>query len=429
MKSLFCKAGSVICLFVITLFFCNNSVVMAVENAGGLNKSIGVSVYSTLTELNEFRPGYLYLTTENRSDTTLDIDSIVIAERPSFICIKLSAAKPDKDTISYKQSVLPYNYNIPLSAHESRVYPLYVRSTGQVKPGEHMLQFNIFFKRSVNGKHQSGSVLAEHKFKVKVFGENEILGALSNTVTFLIFPGIIIIVLAGLSWNTFVPTPWKEKLPEYLQGTSITDVRFWVISITLSLFMVCIFYPVLTKRDYLYGYGFLDIVWMWLISVVFGVMISIVVALAVWSWQKYIQLKETDVPLKMLRKMVRNGINTIELHTVTIKDSKEKGFLIETENQATKECMIIPFIEVLWQQDADKLIDEFDKKVNGDSPSTLRSILETIDKGLNQKKERTGLISVSWLKNEGFIQEPKKIERANIDVGVVTECVMRSGIE
>ncbi len=434
MQSWLFRAGSVICFLVITFFSCSTSFVLAAETTESLNKYVVASVRSTLTELNDFRPGYLYLTVENQSDNELTIEKIVLAERPAFISIKSSALV--KDSILCSKSDLPRSVNVSLPAHESLVYPLYVSSTGQVRPGDHMLLFNVFFRQNINGKEQSGSVFAEHKFKVMVFGENQILGALSNTVTFLIFPGIIITVLAGLTWKAFVPSPWKEKYPEYMKGSTITDIRFLVIAVTVSLLMVWQGYPLLTqyftkigRRDYLYGYGFLDIVRMWLFSVIIGTMISLIVAFFVWLWQKFIQLKVNDQPVSLLRKMLRNGMNSVVLQRITVTASKEKGFLIESVSSASKEFLIIPYIEVLWQQNADKLIQEFNMKINGDSPSTLRSVLETLNKGLKQKEEGSGLYAASWLPLEGYIKAPQIIEEENIVVDSEKECVIRSKVE
>jgi|GEM_PF-3539081 len=434
MRSLACKVGAFISLLLTTIISCGYSHAFAAEKADSLNKSVGVSVRSTLAELNDFRPGYLYLTVENRLDIPLAIDRIVIAERPPFISIKLSSIATD--SISSRQSALPFNDSTPLPAHEVRVYPLYISSTGQVRPGDHMLLFNIFFKRTVNGKLQSGSVLAEHKFKVKVFGENEILGALSNTVTFLIFPGIIILVLAGLTWKAFVPSPWKEKFPEFMKGAVTTDVRFLVTAITVSLLMVWQGYPFLTqyftktgRRDYLYGYGFMDIVRLWLFSVMIGITFSVIMAGLVWLWQKYIQLEETDKPVDLLRKMLKNGINSVELQRVTLTASNEKGFLIDSVSTATKEFLIIPIVDVIWQKDAHTLYDKFDKKINGDSPSSLRSILDTLDKGLKQNKAGTGLLVASWLQLDGFIKAPQKIEKENFVVDSEKESFIRHRIE
>jgi len=122
-------------------------------------------------------------------------------------------------------------------------------------------------------------------------------------------------------------------------------------------------------------------------------------------------------------------MNSVVLQRITVTASKEKGFLIESVSSASKKVLIIPIIEVLWQQNADKLIQEFDMKINGDSPSTLRSVLETIDKGLKHKEESTGIIAASWLPLDGFIKAPQKIEKENFMVDSENECVIRSKVE
>ena len=379
MSYLFYRAGLVFLLLIVTTISFPVNYAKAAEKPDSLKKVIAVGVRSTLTELNDFRPGYIYLTVENRSDSLLTIDRIVISEKPSFISVQSSAF--DKNIVSSRESSLPYNFGLPIQPSEWRVFPVYVSSTDQVRPGDHLLLFNIFFHHNIKAP-KYGSVLAQHQLKVKVFGEDEVLGALSNAVTFLMFPGFIMIVAAGLVWSLFLRGEKAEKFSGYFKSGKIADPRFWVIAITLSLFMAVFGYPWLTgkfrfigRRDYLYGYGFHDIVWMWLLSVFLGVSLSLIAALIFWGWKKMIELKknidfetdfkETDDPVVLLKKMLRKGINNVVLVRVTIKDSKEKGWSIEPDSLGKKEFWIIPFIEVLLQNKATELYDEFDDKING----------------------------------------------------------------
>lgn len=442
MRSFFYRSGSAFLFFIVLLISLPFNYANAVEKSDSLKKGITVGVRSTLTELNDFRPGYIYLTVENCSDSLLTIDRIVIAEKPSFISIKSSAF--DKAIVSSRESSLPYKKGEPVQAGEWRVYPVYVTATDQVQPGDHLLLFNIYFHHNVNVP-KYGSLLAEHKLKVKVFGEDEVLGALSNAVTFLMFPGFIMIVAFGMVWNVFLRGKNAEKLSEYFKAGKITDLRFWVVSITLSLFMAVFGYPWLTerlkfigRRDYLYGYGFHDIVWMWLLSVFLGVTISSATVLMFFGWNKYRELKknsdfekdfnETDDAITFLKKMVKKGLDSAVLFRVTIKDSKTMGWSIESDSLGKKEFWIIPFVDVFLQKQANELYDEFDDKINGNSPSALSSILATIDKGITQKPQGIGLIDVLWGKVDGFILKPQKIVRENIVFDVEKECVVRAKI-
>jgi hypothetical protein len=442
MRSFFYRSGSFFLFLIIALISLPLNDAKSAEKSDSLKKGIVVGVRSTLTELNDFRPGYIYLTVENCSDSLLTIDRIVIAEKPSFISIKSSLF--DTAVVSSRESSLPYKQGEPVQAGEWRVYPVYVTATDQVRPGDHLLLFNIFFHHNLKAP-KYGSVLAEHKLKVKVFGEDEVLGALSNAVTFLMFPGFIMIVAFGLVWNVFLRGENAEKFSAYFKSGKITDLRFWVIAITLSLFMAVFGYPWLTeqlkfigRRDYLYGYGFHDIVWMWLLSVFLGVTISLATVLIFFGWKKFIELKknsdfekdfkETDDPIIFLKKMVKKGLDNAVLVRVTKKDSKEMGWSVEPDTLGKKEFWIIPAIEVLWQIKASELYDEFDDKINGNIPSALSSILETIDKGITQKPQGTGLVAVSWDKVDGFILKPQKIVRENIAFDTDKECVVRAKI-
>ncbi len=395
---------------------------------------INVTVHSALTELNEFRPGYIYLAIENKSDTLLTINKIDVAEHPPFITLMPSAF--DTLIVSDKGS-LPYLSQPPLIKGESRVFPVFVKTDSQVKPGDYLLLFSVWFEGWNNGKTRTGNVLAEHQLKVKVFGENEVLGPLSNAVTFLIFPGIIMIVVAGLAWKLIIPNPDKDKFPVYLRGEKITDPRFWVIAITLSLLMVWKGYPVFTeylshigwlntgRRDYISQYGFQDIFLMWLFSVILGTMLSLFVA-AIFrgsqifsDWKKNTifkkAIKDGDGPLEVLKKIARQGVNNSKFVEVTISHSGKKGFLIEPDEPEKKAFWIIPFIHALWGSNADKLYDNFRDYTLDENVNDLNRVLAVIQQGLVQKKHESGLTSISWASIDDYISELQEVQRSELE--------------
>ncbi len=425
MYFLLCRGCSTFVLLIALMIslFVNDA--QAVEKLDSPKEVIMVSIRSTLTELNDFRPGYIYITVKNCSDSLLTIDRIVMAEKPSFITIKSSAF--DKNAVSSKESSLPYKLGLPVKPGEWRVYPVYVASTDQVRPGDHLLLFNIFFHHNIKIQ-QYGSVLAEHKIKVKVFGEDEVLGALSNAVTFLMFPGFIMIVAFAWVWNLFLRGEEKEKFSEYFKAIKITDLRFWVIAITISLVMALLLYPWLTshfnghERNYLYGYGFYDIVWTWMYSIVIGFGFALIAAFCLWALEKYNKMQknrhfeedfsEDDDPIKFLHKMVKNGINEKVFLKVKIDGSEEYGWRIEPDKLEKKDFWIIPSINMLLQKNADDLYKELVIKI--DDQSALGSILETIDKGVKQKNQGTGLSDFSWKQEKEFVSKPKKIAKEKL---------------
>src|SRR5262249_55672407 len=150
----------------------------------------------------------------------------------------------------------------------------------------------------------------------KVFGEGEVLGALTNVTSFLLLPGFLLVVMAGMVWRLFVPGTLRDKL--VIGPSTLTDVRFLVIAVTCSLLMAWQAYPWLShllpigQRNYLYGYGFQDIIWIWLISLAVEAALSLVVAgvasvgigFRAWRDKSAAQkaFYDTDPPLTALAK-------------------------------------------------------------------------------------------------------------------------------
>lgn len=90
-----------------------------------------VTVHSTLKELNDFRPGYIYLAVENKSDTLLNVDRIEIAEYPDFIKVKKSSL--DTAVVSRKKPVLVYPDKDTINAGESEIYEVFIEASNQLK--------------------------------------------------------------------------------------------------------------------------------------------------------------------------------------------------------------------------------------------------------------------------------------------------------
>jgi len=82
-----------------------------------------VTVKSTLTEISDYRPGYLYLLVRNKSDSPLFVDSVTVAEYPKFLRIRPAypgAADSDSLFISRKASKLPYPVKTPIQENQCK---------------------------------------------------------------------------------------------------------------------------------------------------------------------------------------------------------------------------------------------------------------------------------------------------------------------
>jgi len=399
-----------------------------------------VNLQSTLTELNDFRPGYIYLVVANKSDTLLNVDRIEIAEYPDFIDVKKSSL--DSVVVSREKKSLFYPDKKTINAGESEVYEVFITASDQVKPGKHLLLFNVFYNGWVSAKSENasiaeksprdalspkvsktGSLTLSHELDVKVFGENEILGALSNAVTFLMMPGFIMVIVFAMVWKISAPVSYQEKLPAWFKETKVADLQFWVIAITMSLIMARWLYPILTqlftsgRRNYLYGYGFYDIVMMWGFSVLVGGFSGLIAGWVVSLYRKTKYSKAIhgdENPLELLQKAVVLGVNQSWLKKISVKKTGKSGYIVEQDAVDKDSLWVIPRIQVTWQAGADELNERFEQEIY-DPKTKLAVLLGTLAEGERQKQAGKGLEDIDWEKNTRFIERPLVVKKADFD--------------
>jgi hypothetical protein len=418
---------SLLAALIINCFIAAVALGEAPEKVADSPQIAAVTVHSTMNELNDFRPGYIYLIVKNQSDSLLTIRRIDLAEHASFI--KARPTFYGSNFLSEFDKTLIYPDKKIIKPGTSEVYGINIKASDQVIPGKHLLVFNVFYDGWSKGKHKDGSLTATHEFQVNAFGEHEILGALQNAVSFLMVPGFIIIIVAGLilAWTPFIPPQLKEKVPEWTKGDKITDLRFWVIAITFSLFMARWLYPFLTKhftsygkRDYLYGYGFSDMVMMWWFSVITGILLAFLMYL-IWLLSKGIHwlykeityrlsYSERDDPETLLNKAIKKGMTDSWLKQVKVLSTGKKAFLIETDSHTKDALWMIPYVKVLWQIDALDQYELFNEKIAKEA-TPLPILLDYLQ---NNRKGK-GLVSIEWAK-KGGVDNPQKVKKGELDM-------------
>jgi hypothetical protein len=390
---------------------------------------VAVSAHSTLSELSDFRPGYIYLAVENIWNAPVKVTHVAVAERPDFMVLKRS--RTDTTAVAVEASSILYPDSTLIPAGESVVFPVYVESGDQVRPGEHMLLFTVFFEWIVNGEIQTGSEVVEHNVKVKVFGEEEVLGAITSVTTFLLVPGFLMVVVSGMIWKLFVPGSTKDRFPFSLTTGTIVDPRFWVIVITLSLLMAWKVYSALSaafltigRREFLYGYGFQDIIWMWLFSIAIGVAFSVLAAGVVFghqklaAWRKIVEfkkaIKKTDKPVAVLEKIIGQGFSKTRFNKATLIDSGKSGVLIESETPGRTTVWIAPRITIWWHKGADELFERF-QHLEAKGTADLRDLTEIIGKGLTTGQGK-GIKEIVWTKEDEYIDKPENVDKSRLKI-------------
>jgi len=257
-------------------------------------------------------------------------------------------------------------------------------------------------------------------------------------------PGVIVLIATGIVFSLFYPELYKDKYPEWLKGEKALNLQFMVTAITVSLFFAGVLYPFLSpltgkgKRNYLYGYGFIDIYQMWLLAVVTGIAIPILWFLGTallnsWKHRKNEQdyrmaFRESDLPIEILRKIRDyDSESKAWFPIVTIQSTMLKGFLVEKDAVDKKELWLIPPINVVWQTDANAINDEF-SKCKSDNNTSLETLLKVLEQAIQKTPEHKEGMAIEWKNIRGYIEKPCKIPKSAIGTRQVSESLFYSEV-
>lgn len=366
-----------------------------------VDKIAQVQVQTALDELMEHRPGIVYLIVTNAADTPIQITSVQ-PSGPDFVIFAPNAlSRP-----------------IELMPHETHSLSIEVQATDAVRPGRHLLLFQVTFEWQEAGQTYRGSVVASHPIQVGIVGETELL-KLVGVPTFLVLPGFLILITLAWLWRSIWPRrEWKPdvKTPE-----------FWALAIGLSLVIALVIYPWLTSlifkrsRSYLAGYGLADITWLWAGSMLIPAVVYLLGAgfgrlgysSAKWGiaryheWQARYRPTSEDTPITLLQKLdkQKRGI-VLERVEFTQDGQRQRAFLIEPQKGQAM-LWVSPAIVVEWLARADQSLQqrvEWQLGPNG-NPMQLAQVLT---EGMEQRALR-----VRW-KGTTQINAPCEIRAADL---------------
>lgn len=234
---------------------------------------IALEVRSSVTNVNENRPGVAALVVENLRESRVTVDSLEV-RAPADVTVTIGCPEGD-DLVAPEGSTTAFT-DCPVEIEARRHAVLEVRLTTDdtVVPGPRDALFVV--TAASKDSALSDAVVATFSFTADVFAESELLKALGVPI-FLLLPGMVISVVAWFLitraslWRRAATRAQVKEVPPLLTTG--------VVGVALSLLMAYA-YPRLTKmwpgsqRDYLAGYGFSDFYY------VFGY--SFAVAIALW---------------------------------------------------------------------------------------------------------------------------------------------------
>jgi hypothetical protein len=355
-----------------------------------VNKVVEVIPRTSSTQLNEQRPGQVFLVITNKGNLPINIGQIT-SSGPGFI-----SGTPD-------MSKLPKNNQI--EARDSAYVPVEIKVIDAVRPGKHLLLFQTPIEWGPKENRQKANVIAQQEFDVGILGESELLTAL-GLPSFLILPGFLMIVVYGLLD--------KRKVMDESILKNATNAPLWIGAITLSGVMAFL-YPLGTrllggvKRDYLISYGLSDVIRVWIASILIGVVTWLIVQGVKQLLQYLFRPSTTDEPDQLLKKLYWQGL---KLNLSKFSLNGNEVFLLERPRENRETYWVGPYINIKWlpveerlKPDQRSLQQRVSEQLDGDDPWALA---KSIKEG-----KRKHFLSAEW-ETAGGLSGPEKMDKKDV---------------
>jgi hypothetical protein len=361
-------------------------------------KVVDVQIETTLGALTEQQPGEVFVIIKNISNTPVRVTD-VLPGGPEFITFQTAGLDQD----------------VTLEPGQSQAVPVTVRARNVVRPGKHLLLFDVHLAWERQGRDRTGNLILPHEIEVGVLGEAEILKALA-VPSFLFLPGFLMVASVGLLW--------KLSRSEREFPLKLGDPEFWLVAITLSILMALV-YPwatqVLTgaRRNYLEGYGLLDVIQVWLSSILLaalayvGVLGTRNLVSRLIDWVRTVKRQRRtpspdDSPLSLLKKLHRQNLGVwLERVNLKIEGTDHFAFILEPPNREAERLWVGPVIVVEWLEGADvELRMQVDRQLGEKgSAATLA--------GLLKRGHQAGALRISW-KTTSKLDKPYLADKNDI---------------
>lgn len=378
---------------------------------------------STLTTLNEQRPGIVYLVLENKSATSLTLNA-VDARGPTYV--SLTVLDPDLVVEDFGDDEELFEKRlqrtISLEPREVRSIPIAVRASDIVQPGKSVLLFDANLAWQAEGYTQSGTLTATHEVDVGVFGESQLLALLGLPAFFLV-PGFLMLVTFRFFWTRVSVTKARTFVVEAPSIQNAT-ADFLLVSITLSLVMAWL-YPHISSqfwdvsRDYLQAYGLPDIYRVWFLSIGIGFAAYLLIASAILVRQTWVQRSQqrrqqevrrrlpatSDDPAETVRKLARRDL-TLRRPAVTVTSDGGRRVYRLLDSGAEEESK-----ETIWV--APRILIRNREQLMTQNTAALETVYDVLDgrKGIEAFVALLPQLELEWEENwphAGPLEAPRE---------------------
>ena len=336
---------------------------------------------------------------------------------------------------------------VRLDPQEAHPFALILTADDQVQPGKHLLVVRVDAEWERGGRPMAGSLVLNQEFEASAFGESAILQVM-GIPSLLFLPGFLFVTTLILLWGRWYP---KEKLLGLELDFRKAD--FLWAAVTLSL-VVVVLYPWLTgsflpwllrrpmdSRNLLQGYGFDDIVGLWLGAVLTGFLLWLVGNCLRWLWglgkklldwlerRKQAELDEQDRqerarlvpatedrPLDALKKIAANELWLGDVEAFKFKkgNKEQTVFQLPCPDQFAEpgKVWVAPGMDP--KSDDDAALEDL-SALAGDAENFGQLIAKL------EEFENAGTVSLEWDSSGSLVSKPTPVDEGDITEKVTGE--------
>lgn len=346
----------------------------------------------------------VYISVTNKSNTKIEVCEITPAQHSSFAVKQTTKGKTEGEVRGPEVAIVPLPARV--EPGETKLFPLSVIASEQVKSGKETLSLNVGIKWGEGGQ---GSILLKKEITLGVFGESEILTAL-GVPSLLMLPGYLFIVTLTAMW----PSKLKSKPDQTTLEKWQQIVRPEILVLAIMFSGATMYgYKYFLGRDYAVSYGMRDIVNVWLASVAIGVGIAMLMHTGICLRNAWLRFRNwwykpsaRDNPIVTLRKLHRRG----------------HGFFLPAASQPTQgETLLFqldpnmkwvaPNITVTGCASSQQEATELEKLTN-DRGGSAKKMADVLKKGQRKYKWVVNWMSANGPKEDESIQFAEQNKRS-----------------
>jgi hypothetical protein len=338
-----------------------------------------VRLATALSTLRSGQTGSVVLIVENKSAGTVEVGALT-ADGPEFV---------EFTGLDGGQRVDPGRVAL---------VEVGVEAQDTVRPGPHLLAFEV----PIRAGDQLVTLPADKVVEIGVTGESEVLTALGVPALFLV-PGFLVVATTSLLWRLRL---LRKKWDSAAFPLEAKSAEFWVLAVSVSIPLAAAWAALGT--DLFDRYGLEDVLWVWLSSVLVGVLAYAVVVYTRNSRQEGRMPSADDDPVETLEKLQRQGLGvTRDRHEYLGPDGSRVLYLLQPPDETRPATWLSPAIDFEWVTEDSALGRRIDAALEGEGNAA--SLAVALREGI-----RDGKIEVRWSGDAQPIDRPILVEKDKI---------------